>query len=380
MPKFKFGDIAINCTEKRKPTEADMATYIGLEHLDSGSLTVHRFGSAVPIKGDKTIMHKGDILFGKRNAYLKRAAIAPHDGLFSAHGMVLRPKENVVDKDFFPHFINSDYFFDEAIRISVGSLSPTINWIALKELEFELPSLEKQRSLARILWAINRTSEAYKVLLARTADLVKSQFVEMFGDPIENPKGWPTIGLLEIGNCKNGMNFGHNEEGYTVHCIGVSDFKDNLSISNTSNIPMISVNSKPSTELLLQDGDILFVRSNGNKELVGRSLLVYPGDIKTTFSGFCIRYRLNTEKVISMFVLYFLRQETVRKLLQGRGANIQNLNQKIIASISVFVPPMELQKAFVQQVQQLDKSKFELEHTLKELAGICRRIIVENLG
>jgi len=178
MPKFKFGDIAINCTEKRKPTEADKATYIGLEHLDSGCLTVSRFGSEVAPIGEKLVMKKGDVLFGKRRAYQKKVAIAPFDGIFSAHGMVLRPNEKVVDGQFFPLFISSDYFLDAAIKISVGSLSPTINWSALKELEFELPSLEKQRSLARILWAINRTSEAYKVLLARTDDLVKSQFVE----------------------------------------------------------------------------------------------------------------------------------------------------------------------------------------------------------
>ena len=154
MAKYRFDQIAINCKDKAKADEIDISTYIGLEHLDSGSLRVSRWGSAVPIKGDKIIMHKGDVLFGKRNAYLRRAAIAPHDGAFSAHGMVFRPKEEVVDRDFFPLFIASDYFFDAAIRISVGSLSPTVNWRDLKDLEFELPELETQRKLATVLWSI----------------------------------------------------------------------------------------------------------------------------------------------------------------------------------------------------------------------------------
>lgn len=158
-----------------------MSSYIGLEHLESGSLDVTSYGSKVEIKGDKLIMTKGDVLLGKRNAYLRRAAIAPHDGLFSAHGMILRPKEDVIDPKYFPFFIASDIFFDEAIRISVGGLSPTINWKDLKELEFTLPSLDEQKVLADKLWAAYRVKESYKKLLAATDDMLKAKFIEMFG-------------------------------------------------------------------------------------------------------------------------------------------------------------------------------------------------------
>lgn len=182
MAKYRFDQIAINSTEKKKPVEEDRFTYLGLEHLDSGSLKVTRFGTDVAPIGEKLVMRKGDVLFGKRRAYQKKVAIAPFDGIFSAHGMVLRPKEEVVDKGFFPLFISSDYFLDAAIKISVGSLSPTINWRDLKELEFELPDLETQRHLAAVLWAMNETIDAYKALISATGELVKSQFIEMFGD------------------------------------------------------------------------------------------------------------------------------------------------------------------------------------------------------
>ena len=181
MAKYRFYQIAINSNEKKKPVEEDRFTYLGLEHLDSGSLKVTRFGSEVAPIGEKLVMHKGDVLFGKRRAYQKKVTIAPFDGIFSAHGMVLRPKEEVIDKDFFPLFISSDYFLDAAIKISVGSLSPTINWRDLKELEFELPDLETQRKLAEVLWSINDTMEAYKKLISATDELVKSQFMEQFG-------------------------------------------------------------------------------------------------------------------------------------------------------------------------------------------------------
>ena len=198
MAKYRFEQIAINSKEKKKPVEEDRFTYLGLEHLDSGSLKVTRFGSDVAPIGEKLVMHKGDVLFGKRRAYQKKVAIAPFDGIFSAHGMVLRPKEDVVDKDFFPLFISSDYFLDAAIKISVGSLSPTINWRDLKDLEFELPDLETQRKLAAVLWAMNDTMESYKKLISATDELVKSQFIEMFGDPAQNPMGWPMRRLSDV--------------------------------------------------------------------------------------------------------------------------------------------------------------------------------------
>ena len=198
MPKYRFEQIAINSTEKKKPTEEDRFTYLGLEHLDSGSLRVTRFGSDVAPIGEKLVMHEGDVLFGKRRAYQKKVAIAPFDGIFSAHGMVLRPREDVIDKDFFPLFISSDYFLDAAIKISVGSLSPTINWRDLRNLEFNLPPLEEQRKLAKVLWAMNNTMEAYKKLIKATEDLVKSQFIALFGDPFKNEKCWKLIPLSDV--------------------------------------------------------------------------------------------------------------------------------------------------------------------------------------
>ena len=176
MTRFKFDQIAVNSTAKKKPEDKDRDRYIGLEHLDSGMLEVTRWGAEVTPKGDKLLMKKGDVLFGRRRAYQKKVGIAPFDGIFSAHGMVLRPKADVIDPGFFPFFISSDTFLDEAIRVSVGSLSPTANWKDLKSLEFNLSSLEKQRALAGILSEAERLKKHYRDLLATCDDVIKSQF------------------------------------------------------------------------------------------------------------------------------------------------------------------------------------------------------------
>src|SRR5699024_2311125 len=101
---------------------------------------------------------------------------------------------------------------------------------------------------------------------------------------VENPYDWPVANLTNFGECKNGMNFRTDDFGVEIHCLGVGDFKNLSLIEDTSKLPTISLNEMPSDDYLLANGDIVFVRSNGNKALVGRSVVVYPDKVPTTFS------------------------------------------------------------------------------------------------
>ncbi len=165
--KWKFSDLVENEVEKVVPKDSGLKHYIGLEHLDSGSLKIRRFGETSSLIGDKLKIYKGDLIFAKRNAYLKRVAIAEFDAVASAHSMVLRPKLKNVDPNFLPFFMMSEVFWKRAIEISVGSLSPTINWKALAKQEFLLPPKDQQDKLAELLWAMDEVIEREKEVLAR---------------------------------------------------------------------------------------------------------------------------------------------------------------------------------------------------------------------
>lgn len=378
MPKYRFDEIAINSTEKKKPVEEDKYTYLGLEHLDAGSLTVTRFGSNVAPIGEKLVMKRGDVLFGKRRAYQKKVAIAPFDGIFSAHGMVLRPKENVIDKDFFPLFISSDYFLDAAIKISVGSLSPTINWRDLKVLEFELPSLEEQRKLAKALWAVIRTIEAYKELLKKTDDLVKSQFIDCFGIPGSDVFGW---GLTTLGECcelnprrpKN-MNSDIEYSFVAMPSVGNDGIVD-------------SSITRPYSEVCkgftyFAENDVLFAKitpcmENG-KGGIAVDLVNGAGFGSTEFhvlrpiEGVSDPYWLY---IITMFPKFRIDAE---KVMTGSGGQrrvpISYPNEYVIS-----LPPIDLQKQFAAFVHQTDKSKFAIQLTgsnlnLSRCLGISKAI------
>jgi type I restriction enzyme S subunit len=372
--RYKFEDIAINSIVKRKPTDDDMRTYIGLEHLDTGDLRVIRFGSKVPIKGEKLLMTKGDMLFGRRNTYLKRAAIAPHDGLFSAHGMILRPKEKVIAKEFFPFFISSDYFFDAAIRISVGSISPTVNWGTLKTLEFELPTIDHQKQLSKILWAAIETRNAYKTLFLLTEQLVKSRFVEMFGDPVTNPMGWEETTIGECCMLKSGTSlplYIENEGGEIPYVkVGDMTYKDNTKYITTSSH---MVTRETAGNGLFPINTVIFPK---------RGAAIATNKKRLTQCEICAD--LNVMGIIPdntlapIYLLTFFENIDLGEI--NNGSSVPQINNKDIVPLVICVPPLSLQNRFAEFVQQADKSKFELQRTISELESTYKAILRENLG
>ena len=143
------------------------------------------------------------------------------------------------------------------------------------------------------------------------------------------------------------MNFHNGDSGVELHCLGVGDFKNHSVITDCQILPKVSLNQIPSQDYLLKDDDIVFVRSNGNKDLVGRCLAVYPKNTPTTFSGFCIRFRADERSPITTeYLLSVLKTSGIRSMMAGRGANIQNLNQKMLSALPIPLPPLDLQRRF----------------------------------
>jgi len=151
---WRFDQIATSVAERVEPGDTDAEYYVGLEHLDTDSLKIRRWGTPSDVEATKLRFRKGDIIFGRRRVYQRKLAIAEFDGICSAHAMVLRPKTDVVLPAFLPFFMQSDLFMTRALEISVGSLSPTINWRTLAQQEFALPPLAEQRRIAGVLKAI----------------------------------------------------------------------------------------------------------------------------------------------------------------------------------------------------------------------------------
>ncbi len=271
-----------------------------------------------------------------------------------------------LERQYLYYYLKSDFVLQRIKAVSTGSVRDNLKLSMLYEFPIELPALEKQRKIVKILDRVSDIIEKKQQELEQLDTLVKSRFAEMFGDPIQNPYNWSIKSLLEMGYCKNGMNFHTGDSGIELYCLGVGDFKDYSIIDGTDQLSKISLNEMPPEESMLQNGDIVFVRSNGNKDLVGRCVLVYPHDVQTTYSGFCIRYRLTSREVNKNYLLRVLKTDSMRKQMTGRGANIQNLNQKTLATLNIPIPPIELQNQFADFVASIDKSKSKIQKSLEE--------------
>ena len=241
-------------------------------------------------------------------------------------------------------------------------MGATLNKATLSTIKIQLHEYDNQLEIVNMLNRVSSSIDFRKQQLTKLDELVKARFVEMFGDPIQNEKCWEIKSLFDLGYCKNGMNFHKGDHGVEIHCLGVGDFKDRSTIYDVKNLPYVALNESPDSDYLLQDGDIVFVRSNGNKELVGRCLAIYPENVPVTYSGFCIRYRLTSEKASVPYILRVLKADSVRKKMAGRGANIQNLNQQTLSQLAIPLPPLSLQNQFADFVAEVDKSKLFAEH------------------
>lgn len=379
--KYKFEDIIFNITEKKKPVEEDKYNYIGLEHLESGNLFISKWGSDTAPEGEKIVMKKGDVLFGKRRAYQKKVAISPIDGIFSAHGMVLRPKEDVICKEFLPFFISSEAFLNEAIRISVGGLSPTVNWKDIKELEFDLPSLAEQKVLAEKLWAAYEVKQSYLKMIAATEEMVKSQFIEMFGDPIQNSKGWVKEKMGSV--CKyisDGSHYSPPDD-------------------NTSIIPMLSVKDMSNNGFLYNECKHISIDeyknlcANGCKPLRDDVLVAKDGSYfkyifplveerdQAILSSIAI-LRPNKEVITPRFLCEYLKNNEVLGVIERNyltGTAIRRVILKGFKEIQVYLPPVGLQKNFECIYNQADKSISELRKSVDAIDKVIKSLINENI-
>ena len=276
------------------------------------------------------------------------------------------------------------FFMDKYLETlrsqSIGGVIKYIKLGNLTEADIFIPSIERQRKIVQILRKSRKLISLRKQQLAKLDELGKARFVEMFGDPVSNPKHWKTAFLLDIGYCKNGMNFHKGDSGVDIHCLGVGDFKNRTMIQNVEDLPFVSLNELPDPEYLLRDNDIIFVRSNGNKELVGRCLAIYPGSIPVTYSGFCIRYRLTSTNIDTPYLLQVLKTDSIRKKMTGRGANIQNLNQQTLSQLLVPIPPLSLQNEFAAFVERVDQQKQTIQQSLEKLELMKKVLMQEYFG
>ena len=362
----RFGDLVSRVNTKEDRFNTDKVYYVGGEHIESNELSIHAKGI---IEGS-TIgpmfyfgFKASDILFVTRNPHLRKAAMVEFDGICSEKTLVLATNDNsILLQNYLAIVMQSDDFWEYCEDNKSGGVNYFINWSTLEEYEFDLPPIDEQKKIASQVWAAYRLKEAYKRLLAATDEMVKSQFIEWFGDveyiPLKNV-------CLRIG--EYGSNTPATDYDGSVRYLRITDINDDGSLGNEIVSP-----STIEEKYYLQTNDFVFART-GNT--VGKTYLHTSG--KMIYAGYLIRYKLDETCVLPKFLLAYthtsLFWDWVSKMKKvGAQPNIsaQQYNE-------LPIPRAEIasQQRFVSIAEQADKSKFELKRAIEAVDKVIKSLI-----
>jgi len=372
MATVRLGDIAIEAKSSNNGDKTGIRI-VGLEHLTPSNVTLSSWNEDTENTFTKEFS-KGDVLFGRRRAYLKKAAVAPFDGICSGDITVIRAIEDKVDPDLLPFIIQNDFLFDFAVGKSAGSLSPRVKWTHLKEFAIELPSMPEQSKLAETLWSINETKNAYEDLINKTDELVKSQFIEMFKKCNREKLGDYILQVRGVSYKSKDLSDGL-KEGF-VKLLRANNIANN--VLNFEDVQFVS-EGRVSDDQIIREGDILICASSGSLEHVGKAALCMP-DMEYTFGAFCKLIR-PIGKLYPEYIAGYMRTDEYRNTISdlAQGSNINNLRNEHINDLMIPIPSDEQQGDFIDLQRQSDKSKFALQEAIKDLDALSKKIIAENL-
>ena len=331
---------------------------MGLEHIEPYDMLLKNYDVDVETTFTKSFK-KGQILFGRRRAYQHKACVATIDGICSGDITVIEPIEGKVYPDLLPFIIQNDDFFEHAIKGSNGALSPRVKWEHMASFEFDLPSLAEQKVLAEKLWAAYEVKQSYLKMIAATEEMVKAQFVEMFGDPITNPKQYAIYNVAEISKTlfaggdkpKDIMDVPNGEYKYPVWANGEGD-RGLLGYSKTYRVDKESIS-------ISARGSIGYcaIRTPYYTPVVRLIVLVPKNNVNITYLKFFFE-AIGFEKTGAV---------------QGQ-LTIPDLKKK-----NVILPPFEEQSKFASIVNQSDKSISELRKSVDAIDKVIKSLINENL-
>ena len=361
MGLVKFGnlvkEVKINIDRNNNPYEY----YVAGDHMDSEDLTIRRKGSfATDDVGPAftRLFKPGQILYGSRRTYLKKVAVADFEGICSNTTFVLETKdESKLRQRLLPFIMLTDDFTKWSISKSKGSTNPYILFSDLANYEFELPDINRQDELVKLLWQAYETKESYKEMIRATDEMVKSQFIEMFGLPSANHKAFK-IGCIAdiVSDIHYGTSRQSVENGdYPYLRMNNITYTGELDLSD---LKRISIPEEELSGCIVKKGDVLFNRTN-SKDLVGKTCS-FPLEQPMVIAGYIIRLRMNG-LVHPEYLSVFLNLSGSKKMLRdlSKGAVGQaNINAKEVQSIRILIPPIELQNQFVVVKNQADKSKY----------------------
>ncbi|SDM66031.1 restriction endonuclease subunit S [Kriegella aquimaris] len=381
----KFGDVVFEPKESTKNPIADGIEHVvGLEHIESEDIHLRNSATLEEATTFTKRFSKGDVLFGRRRAYLKKAAQASFSGICSGDITVFRAKENLLP-ELLPFVVQNEKFFDYAIKHSAGGLSPRVKFKDLANYEFLLPPKDQQAKLAKLLWAmdevIERENDALKKLESTLNSNIENEIhgISIKGKVIreileEYSKIGELIPLINLGELLKGKGIPKTavkEEGFPCVRYGELYTKHHRIIREFNSF--ISQEDK-SKSLLLKKDDVLFAGSGETITEIGKSasfvdnIEAYAGSDTLIFrpydmNGYYLGYLMNSQ---------FVRQQLNK---YGTGATVMHIYNSDLAKVKVPKIDKNKQIEIAKKLESISKNIFGLESKKSSSKALQKSLI-----
>lgn len=292
--------------------------------------------------------------------------------------------DTTLDKSFLFNLLNSDSFEQKCILSSKGVAQKNMSTEWLKDYKISLPPLDEQRKIAALLEKVSSLIAKRRQQLDKLDELIKARFVEMFGDPVSNPKGWQ---LVPLGECVTTI-----DNGKSFVCSNETRKNEWPAILKLSAVTYGEYNSNENKALLdssqfienaeVHSGDLLFTRKN-TPELVGMAAYVYSSPAKLMMPD--LIFRLNTKDNCSkIFLWQLINHELFRKNIQniasGSAKSMSNISKERLMQLVIYLPPIKLQNHFAAFVEQTEKTKTTISKSLEKLETLKKALMQEYFG
>lgn len=373
---FRFEEIAKKVSETVDPNTTDLELYVGLEHIDAEDIHIKRFGTPADVSGGKLKCYPGDVIFGKRRAYQRKAAIVDFEGICSAHAFVLRANPEVIEPKLFPFFLHSDQFMNRMVDISVGGLSPTINWGDLKHQKFLLPPKDQQAELAELLWAMDEVIEREKEVLDRL-EVNKKSFeaknLLKYNSRIDNklPNGFKVFKLGEIADISGGSTPSRDKQEFwdgDIPWLTPTDVTNHnrINLSQTKE-KITKIGLKNISNRLYPPGSILYC----SRATIGYAIINdVPMATNQGFSNFIVN-----EKTRNYFLYFLLKHLTTELTRLAGGSTFLEISKSAIRNFKVILPPIEIQENIEYRLLEFEKNRIALESKISSSKSLQKSLI-----
>ena len=298
----------------------------------------------------------------------------------------------------FKNLICSDAIYNEYLYFFLKSKTDYLNSLGrgatfkeisksiVESIEIPLPEVNQQKEIAEKFKKLEQLISLRKQQLAKLDELIKARFVEMFGDPDQNPKGWPLVSVTEIIRDKASNGFFAKRDAYkddgNVQILGVSNVVNRM-YSNTKELPRTNATQAEKEKYSVKYGDMLFCRSSLVADGIGKASIVAKGTFPNVlFECHVIRLSLDLQKCVPEFVQVLSTTPFFRRqiIAQSKTATMTTIGQDGILKSSVILPPIDLQNQFAAFVERVDQQKQIVQQGLEKLELMKKALMQEYFG